>query len=68
MIIETHKYVKRRNTNMEKYAIYVESRLFEVSRGVERKDEIVPILSDMYGADKVTAVKLRKNSRLYKEN
>lgn len=53
---------------MEKYAIYVGSRLFEVSRGVERKDEIVPILSDMYGADKVTAVKLRKNSKLYKEH
>ena len=53
---------------MEKYAIYVGSRLFEVSRGVERKDEIVPILSGMYGAEKVKAVKLRKNSKLYKEH
>lgn len=53
---------------MEKFAIYVGTRLYEVSRGAERKDEIVLILSDMYGADKVTAVKLRKNSKLYREN
>lgn len=53
---------------MEKFAIYVGTRLFEVSRGVERKNEIVSILSGMYGADKVKAVKLRKNSKLYREH
>lgn len=53
---------------MEKYAIYVKDRLFEVSKSTERKEEIVQILSDIYGVENIKAVKLRKNSRLYKEN
>lgn len=53
---------------MEKYAIYVKNRLFEVSKSAERKEEIVQILSDIYGEVNIKAVKLRRNSRLYKEN
>ena len=53
---------------MEKFAIYVNDRLFEVSKSADRKEEITKILSGIYGDDNVKAVKLRKNSRLYKEN
>lgn len=59
------KYTSKKNMP-EKYAIYVGERIFEISQSTERKDEIVEILSGMYGSEKVKAVKLRKNSNLYK--
>lgn len=53
---------------MNKYEIRVDGRLYEVSRGDERKDEIMPILESMYGKEHVTCKKLRKNSNMYKWN
>lgn len=55
---------------IEKYQILVNfgeyERTYEISRGTERMQEIVPILENLYGVGNVRAVKLRKNSNLYK--
>ena len=41
---------------MNKYEIRVDGRLYEVSRGDERKDEIMPILESIYGKEHVTCI------------
>jgi hypothetical protein len=56
----------KETTMIEKYEIRVNGRLYEISHGKERAEEITKILSEMYGKEAVTCRKLRKNSNLYK--
>lgn len=50
----------------EKYEVRVNGRLYEVSRGKERMEEITNILVGIYGKENVQSKKLRKNSNMYK--
>ena len=53
---------------MEKFEVRVNGRLFEVSHGEERKNEILEILKNMYPDADITCKKLRKKSNMYKYN